>query len=137
MAWKIEAALGTFRRRDITAELIRSAPGAETLRYTPNLLTEALQPARVRYLRISNGELPHWRPMLVSPDCSFELRLNNPTDLRQMPVRMVYFANCYINPRYLYMVSSQLKELQQTGLLAGTRAPFYLVSSGTEGEGCA
>jgi hypothetical protein len=134
MAWKIEANLGVCRHRDITGELMRSARGAETLRYTPNLLTEMFQPAGVRYLRISNDELPHWRPMLVSPDCSFELMLNNPIDLRQMPVRMVYFVNCYINPRYLYMVSSQLKELQQTGLLAHTRATFHLVSSGAEGD---
>ncbi|MFZ5630121.1 MAG: hypothetical protein ACOY5B_13400 [Spirochaetota bacterium] len=134
MAWKIEAVLGTFRHRDMTAELMRSVPGTETLRYTPNLLTKTLQPARVRYLRISNSELPHWRPMLVSPDCSFELRLSNPTDLRQIPVRMVYFVNCYINPRYLYMVSSQLKELRRTGLFEGTRAILYVISSGTEGD---
>lgn len=134
MAWRIEAILGTFRYRDITGELMRSAPGVETLCYTPNLLAETLQPARVRYLRITNDELADWRPMLVSPDCSFELRLNPQTDLRQMPVRMVYFVNCYINPRYLYMVTSQLKELQRTGLFEGARATLYVVSSGTDAD---
>lgn len=134
MAWKIEAVLGACRRRDITGELIRSESATETLRYKPELFTETFKSAPERYLRISNQGMPHWRPMLVSPDCGFELRLNTTADLRQIPVRMVYFVNCYVNPRYLYMVSSQLKELQQTGLLAGSSATFYLISSGTEAD---
>jgi len=132
MTWKVQAVVGACRRHDITRELMRSAPATETLRYKPEHLTETFKSAPVRYLRISNRGLPHWRPLLVSPDCSFELRLSQPTELRQIPVRLVYFVNCYINPRYLYMVTSQLKELRQTGLLAGLRATFYLVSSGTE-----
>lgn len=134
MGWKVEAFLGACRRRDITGELMRSAPAAETLRYTPGVLAEAGEPASVRYLRISNDDLAQWRPMLVSPDCGFELRLNQSADLQQVPVRVVYFVNCYVNPRYLYMVTSQLKELLQTDLLIGARTTFYLVSSGTEDD---
>ncbi|GAB4435339.1 MAG: hypothetical protein OHK0011_18510 [Turneriella sp.] len=63
MAWKIEAVLDTFRHSDLTAELMRSVPDTETLCYTPSLLTESLKPAGVRYVRISNRELPDWNSM--------------------------------------------------------------------------
>lgn len=134
MAWKIEAILGDFRRLDITQELMHSAPAIDRLHFQADAHPLSIDWASVRFLRISNRELDYWRPMLVSPNCSFELRLDPYVDLRQTPARLVYFVNCYVNPRYMFMVTSQLEELRQTGILSLPRAALIVVSSGTESD---
>jgi hypothetical protein len=129
MAWKVKAHFGLFRSLDVTPQLV-SAHGE--LNYDPDKFDWSLFAQNpTRYLSVTNESLRYWRPLLVAPQCRFSLAKPVDVVLSEIRTRIVYFINCYVNANYLHMVSSQLKELRETGLLTETHGELHVVSSGT------
>lgn len=132
MAWKVKAHFGLFRTLDVTESLV-AAYGE--LRYDPAggaWAVSAKNPPQ--YLRVANDSLPYWRPLTVAPGCRLSLDRPGNLNFSQVKTRIVYFINCYVNANYLYMVSSQLKELRETGLLTETQCELHVVSSGAPAD---
>ncbi|MCX7631741.1 MAG: hypothetical protein N2Z22_00255, partial [Turneriella sp.] len=128
MTWWIEACYWG-RSVDITPQLLASSPEGQ-ITYSPQSPPEVVAAKTPRFLRITNRALPQWRPLLVAVDCPFTLRRSATHQLSQLRAEVVYFVNCYTNPRYIYMVRSQLKELAKTRLLENLRCRYHIVSSG-------
>jgi len=129
MAWKVKAHLGRFRAVDVTEKLVAAHgelsydPAAAAWSFIANNSTH--------YLRIAEDSLPYWRPLLVASGSHFSIEPPANLNFSQVKTRIVYFINCYVNTNYLFMVSSQLKELHATGLLTETQCEVHVVSSGT------
>lgn len=133
MAWKIQARLGLLRSLELTQYASMFTEHDGNWHYTPEKFKELFPTLRPpQYLRISNSTLKDWRPLLVAPDCPFTLTLQKPITPTAVPIRIVYFINCHINPNYAFMLCAQLKALRKTALLQRERCSLYVVSSGTE-----
>jgi hypothetical protein len=132
MAWKVKAHFGVFRSLDVT-EALFAATGE--LNYDPAGVDRAVFGKNPPdYLQVTDDSLLHWRPLMVSPGCRFSIDRPVNLNFSQVKTRVVYFINCYVNANYLYMVSSQLKELRETGLLTETRCELHVVSSGAPAD---
>jgi hypothetical protein len=129
MTWKVKAHFGPIRSVDVTQRLI-GADG-QLNNDPPHCDWASLGRKNPLYLRITHKTLLNWRPLRVATDCKFELSAPGNVDFTKLKTRIVYFVNCYVNDNYMYMVSSQLNELRETGLLSQTQCELHVVSSGT------
>lgn len=133
MSWRLTAAFPNGRGIDVTESVIKRVSPTGTVNGSIVAAATAskidLEPA---YFKIENQSLSHWRPLTVQCGSQFNLNPNSTGNFSTAKVRVVYFINCFINKNFIYLLKSQMLELEATRLLHETNSVLYIVFSGTE-----
>lgn len=134
-AWRITAVYADAPTVEISQPLLAPLIAAgRTVLSQADIQRFFIEKAAPKFIKVENACLKDWRILRIRFGAPFEMRLDVEPVSAQTKTRIIYFINCYINKKYIYLFSRQMAELAETKLLSETDSVLHVVSSGTESD---